>query len=135
MRHKILKDFEIQTDPLIPGRKLDPSIIFKKRKEKKRKKRTCCIVDLAVPVVYRMKKSTKRENYLDLARSLRKLLNIRVTVISIVFGALGMVPRGFRNWETNKDNPNYNIVDIGQNTELSPGDLRRLAATQAPVSY
>ena len=25
------------------------------------------------------------------------------------------------------DNPNYSIVKVGQNTEKSPGDLRRLA--------
>ena len=25
------------------------------------------------------------------------------------------------------DNPNYSIVEIGKNTEKSPGDLRRLA--------
>ena len=30
----------------------------------------------------------------------------------------------------NRDHPNYSIVDIGQNTEESPGDLRRLAITQ-----
>ena len=28
------------------------------------------------------------------------------------------------------DNPNYNIIEIGHNTEKSPGDLRRLAVTQ-----
>ena len=27
------------------------------------------------------------------------------------------------------DHPNYSIVEIGQKTEKSPGDLRRLAAT------
>ncbi len=31
------------------------------------------------------------------------------------------------------DNPNYYIVLNGQNTEKSPGDLRRLAVTQTPV--
>ena len=28
------------------------------------------------------------------------------------------------------DHPNYSIVEIGQNTRKSPGDLRRLAVTQ-----
>ena len=28
---------------------------------------------------------------------------------------------------------NYSSVEIGQNTEKSPGDLRRLAVTQTPV--
>ena len=29
--------------------------------------------------------------------------------------------------------PNYSIVKIGQNTEMSPGDLRRLAINQTPL--
>ena len=29
--------------------------------------------------------------------------------------------------------PNYSIVEIGQNTEKSPGDMRRLAVIQTPV--
>ena len=31
------------------------------------------------------------------------------------------------------DHPNYSIIKIGQNTEESPGDLRRVAVTQTPV--
>ena len=31
------------------------------------------------------------------------------------------------------DHPNYCIIKIGQNTEKSPGDLRRRAVTQTPV--
>ena len=34
---------------------------------------------------------------------------------------------------TGRDCPNYRIVEIGQNTEKSPGDLKRLAVTQTPV--
>ena len=33
----------------------------------------------------------------------------------------------------NRDLPNYSIIEIGQNTEKSPGDLKRLAVTQTPV--
>ena len=43
--HKLLWDFNIQMDHLIPARRLDLIII-----NKKKKKRTCKIVDLAVPV-------------------------------------------------------------------------------------
>ena len=32
-----------------------------------------------------------------------------------------------------RDHPDYSIVDNSQNTEKSPGDLRRLAVTQTPV--
>ena len=31
------------------------------------------------------------------------------------------------------DHPNYNIIESGQKTEKSPGNLRRLAVTQTPV--
>ena len=31
------------------------------------------------------------------------------------------------------DHPNYNIVEIGQNTKKILGDLRRLPVTQIPV--
>ena len=40
---------------------------------------------------------------------------------------------GFGSWKTSRDHPNYNIIENGQNTEKSPGDLRRLAVTQTPV--
>ena len=36
------------------------------------------------------------------------------------------------NKRTSEDHPNYSIIKIGQNTEKSPGDLRRLAVTQTP---
>ena len=31
------------------------------------------------------------------------------------------------------DHPNYSIVEIGQNTEKGPEDLKRVAVTQTPV--
>ena len=46
--HKLLWDFNIQTDHLIPARKPDLIIINKK-------KRTCKIVDFAVSADYRIK--------------------------------------------------------------------------------
>ena len=38
-----------------------------------------------------------------------------------------------RNRRTSKDHPNYNITETDQDTEKSPGDLKRLAVTQNPV--
>ena len=40
---------------------------------------------------------------------------------------------GLGNNGTGGDCPNYSIVEIGQNTEMSAGDLSRLAVTQTPV--
>ena len=41
------------------------------------------------------KESEKKDKYLDLARELKKLWNINVTVIPVVIGALGTIPKGF----------------------------------------
>ena len=51
--HKSLWDFEIQTDHLIPARRLDLVFIYKK-------KITCHLKDFAVPLDLRVKKKTKR---------------------------------------------------------------------------
>ena len=61
-----------------------------------KKKGTCHLVDVAVPDDHRMnvKESEKIEKYLDLARELRKLWNMKVKVIPIVINALGTVPKG-----------------------------------------
>ena len=87
--HKILWDFEIQTDHLITARRPDLVLINKK-------KRTCHIVDFAVPADHRvkLKEIEKKDKYLDLTRELKKLWNMRVKVVPIVIGALGTVPKG-----------------------------------------
>ena len=58
--HKLLWDFNIQTDQLTPARRQDLIIINKK-------KRICKIVDFAVPVNHRinLKESEKKDKYLD----------------------------------------------------------------------
>ena len=40
---------------------------------------------------------------------------------------------GLENKRTSGDPPNYYIIEIGQNTEKSPGDLRRHGDTQTSV--
>ena len=57
-------------------------------------------------------------------------------IIPIVIGAFGTVTKGtgvLGSWRTSGDHPNYSIIENGQNTEKSPGDLRRLAVTHTPV--
>ena len=63
-----------------------------------------------------------------------------MTVIPIAIGALGTIIEGFikgtrelGNKRTSRDHPKYCIIQIGQNTEKSPGELRRLFVTQTPV--
>ena len=64
---------------------------------------------------------------------------MKVTIIQIVISALGTVTKrlvqGLEDLEIRERVerfPNYNIVEIRQNTEKSPGDLRRLAVPQTP---
>ena len=85
---KLLWDFDIQTDHLNSARS-DLIIINKKKK-------ICKIVDFAVLANHRikLKECEKRDKYLDLARELKKLWNMKVTIIPIVIGAFGMVTKG-----------------------------------------
>ena len=86
--HKLLWDFNIQTDLLIPARRPDLIII--------KKKRICKIINCAVPADHRinLKESEKKDTYLDLARELKKLWNMKVTIVPIVIGALGTITKG-----------------------------------------
>ena len=94
-------------------------------------------MDFAVPANHRikLKESEKKDKYLDLARELKKLRNMKVKIIAIVIGTFSTVIKGLlkRSWSMSKDDPNNSIVENEQNTEKSPGDLRRLAVTQTPV--
>ena len=87
--HKLLWDFNIQTDHLILARRPDLIIINKR-------KRICKIVDFAVLADHRinLKESEKKDKYLDLARELKKLWNMKVTIVPIVIGALGTITKG-----------------------------------------
>ena len=88
--YKLLWDFDIQTDHLISARRPDLMIINNK------KKRTCKIVDLAVPADPRikLKECEKKDKYHNLARELKKLGNMKATIIPIVIGAFGTVTKG-----------------------------------------
>ena len=51
-------------------------------------------------------------------------------------GAIGTATKGTRglgSWRMCGDHPNYSIIEKGQNTEKSPGDLGRLSVTQTLV--
>ena len=91
--HKLLWDFNIQTDHLIPARRPDLIIIDNKKKKKKKIRK---IVDFAVPADHRinLKEREKKDKYLDLARELKKLWNMKVTIVPIVIGALGTITKG-----------------------------------------
>ena len=124
-----------KTDHLIPAWRPDLIIINKK-------KRTCKIVDFAVPADYRikLKECEKKDKYLDLARELKKLWNMQVTIIPIVIGALGTVTKGLLKGLEDLE-VGGRVETIQMTALLStarilrrvPGDLRRLAVTQTLV--
>ena len=65
---------------------------------------------------------------------------MKVTIIPIGIGAFGTVTKGLLKGPANlevgapsREHPNNSIIENGQNTKKSPGDLRRLAVTQSPV--
>ena len=91
--HKLIWDFDIQTDHLISTRRPDLIII---NNNKKKKKNICKIVDFAVPTDLRIKfkECEKKDKYLDLVRELKKKLwNMKVTILPIVIGTFGTVTK------------------------------------------
>ena len=96
--NKLLWNFGIQTEHLISAKRPDLIIINKK-------KRTYRIVDFAVQADHRvkLKESEKKDKYLDLARELKKLWNMKVMIIPIVIGAHSTVTKrliqGLENME------------------------------------
>ena len=85
---KLLWDFDIHTDHQISARRPDLIIINKKR--------TCKIVNFAVPTDHgiKVKECEKKDKYIVLARELKKLWDMQVTIIPIVIGAFGTVTKG-----------------------------------------
>ena len=59
---------------------------------------------------------------------------IPIVIGAFVTGTKGLW-KGMENLEVggSKDHPNDSIIENVQNTEKSPGDLKRLAVTQTPV--
>ena len=87
--HKLLWDFDIYTNHQISAKRPDLIIMNEK-------KIICKMVDFAVPADYRinLKECEKKYKYLDLARELKKLRNVKVTIVPMVTGAFGTVTKG-----------------------------------------
>ena len=105
----------VQTDPLIPARRSDWVIVDKVKIKGKRKERQ---------VLWPCPRTKKAIEH----------------VISIVIGILGTISQrldkevgGVKNRRTSRDHPNCSNVEVSQNSEKSPGDLRRLTVIQTRV--
>ena len=88
--HKVLKDFEIQTDHPVQEGKSDLVLINRKKE---------LVIKCIQPLDQRVKVKVDEilNSYLDLARELKKLFNMKVTVITLIIEALGTVPKNLRN--------------------------------------
>ena len=99
-----------------------------------KKKRTCKIVDFAIPADRRvgLNESEKKDKYLDLAREVEKTVKDESD---------NYTNCNWCSWyshqkiykATRGDHPIYCIIKMSQNTEKSPGDLRRRAVIQNSV--
>ena len=91
------------------------------------------IVDFAVPTDHRvrLKESKKRDRYLDLARELKKTMELESDGgkncdcrARYSHQKIGTGTGGPENKRTSGDHSNYSIVEIGQSTKKTPGYLR-----------
>ena len=112
------------------------------QKKTKKNKGTCKIVEFADLANHKIKQkeSEKKDKYFDLAQELEKTMepegddytnrdwSFWYSYQRIIKGAgkLG-------GWGTRGDHPNRKIIENGQDTEKSSGDLRKFAVTQTPV--
>ena len=86
------------------------------------------------------KESKKRRKYLDLARELKTTKKYESDYDHNCNWWARKNPQRFdkgtgkmRNQRACGDYWDYKIIKIGQNTEKSPGDLKRLAVAQTPL--
>ena len=89
----------------------------------------------------KLKESKKKYKYLDLARELKKTMEYVSNDFTncrccswYSHQRFGKRTRGFENKRSSGDNTNYSIVEIGQNTGKSLGDLRKLVVTHTPLN-
>ena len=120
----LLWDFEIPANYLILVRRLDLMIV-------KPKKRTCRKGDLGVrqTTELKLKKKMKEKQVLKLCQRTKKKKQWNCVII--IIGALGTISKCLTREleeleieERAETTQNYSILEIGQNTEKSPGDLR-----------
>ena len=97
-------------------------------------------MDFAVPTdhIVKLKESEKRDKYLDLAKGIEKTVEHESDNYTncnwctwYSHQRIDTRPaRGLINNRTGGVHSNFFVIEIGQNTEKSPGDLKILAFTQ-----
>ena len=128
--HKIMGHFEIQTNHLISTRLPDLVIV---NSNKRRDFTKLWTLPSRLTAGKKLKERGKIDKLQDFDKELKKLWNMKVTVIPLLIGTLVTVTRGFV--QGLEDLEKRGVVDtkLQQNTEKGPGDLRRLAVAQSLV--
>ena len=105
--YKFLWDFSIRTDHNIEARRPDLVLIDKREKYSQ-------IIHVAIPEDSEVKETEneKVEKYQNLARELRRMWEVKTTVVPIAVGALGILPLRLKG----------NLKGIGVDTSVT---LRR----------
>ena len=90
--YKILWDLSIQTDHVIEAWRPDFIVLDNKKRTRK-------IIDFAGPGDSRIeeKEKEKIKKDQDLRRELQKIRNVRMKIMPLVLGALGVIPKQFGN--------------------------------------
>ena len=90
----------------------------------------------------KLKEIEKKDKYLDLERELNKTVKHESDVYTSCnwcswysHQRIGTKTGGLGNDRTSRDHPNYYIIEIGQNTEEIPGDLRGFAVIQTHIFF
>ena len=132
--HKLVWDFDIQTDHLNSVRR--PDLNQQKKKKKKKRERVKLLTLLSRLTTEKTER--KKDKYLDFARELKKTMehegdNCTYRDWCFWYSHQGIIKGtgGLGSWSLCGDYPN--IFENGLNTEKNPGDLRRIAVTQTPV--
>ena len=132
-KKKILCDLELHTDHLIPDRK------YLKKKKKKKSLPNSLLCRSGEPLSKNQRKRKEEQELRPCQRTGKVMDNERDNNTTYNWCAkygrqrFGKRPRRARNRKTWRDHPKYNISRIGENTEKSPGGLRRLAVVQIPA--
>ena len=141
--HKLLWDFEIKIDHLISTRRSDLVTVKKKKKKKKKRKREK-VTNCGLRCFSRLQNKIKRMRKLRWMPRPYQRTKKKMEYEGDVYTnhnwytwnnpqRIGKRTGGLRNKRTSGFHPYYSILKIGQNTEKSPGDLRRLAVTRTPL--
>ena len=118
---KLLWDFQVQTDHVIPARR--PDILIVKKKEA-----TAIIIDISVPGDTRIRDAEEEKvlKYQDLKREIKTLWNLKsVKVVPIIVGALGAVTPNLRKHLDEVD-CNLSISNIQKTALLGSARILRM---------